>query len=292
MNDAIGEHAPAKVNLALHVTGRRADGFHLLDTLVVFAEAGDRIHAAPAESDGFAVSGPFGPGVPAGGDNLVVKARDLLRGIAGENAFPVRIALQKNLPAASGIGGGSSDAAATLRALARLWSLPLLPGELAGVALRLGADLPMCLAARALRARGIGEDLTPAPGLPVIDMVLVNPGVAVATPAVFAKLPSRDNPPLALLPATPGFAALVDWLAAARNDLEAPAVAVAPEIAGCLAALRQGGAALARMSGSGATCFGLYPSPAEAARAAEKIAAAQPSWYVRATRTVDKEASP
>ena len=286
MNDAIGEHAPAKVNLALHVTGRRADGYHLLDTLVVFAEAGDRIRVAPAESDGFAVTGPFGRDVPNDDTNLVLKARELLRGIAGGRAFPVRIELEKTLPVASGVGGGSSDAAAALRALARLWGVPLSAEELASTALRLGADLPMCLAARTLRAQGIGEALMPAPGLPALDMVLVNPGVAVATPAVFGQLRSRDNPPLGPLPATAGFAALTGWLATMRNDLEAPAVAAAPQIADALAALRENGAALARMSGSGATCFGLYPSREDAARAAGKIAATRPSWYVRATRTV------
>ena len=240
--------------------------------------------------DSLAVGGPFGPLVPTDGSNLVARARDLLRGIAGARAFPVRIELEKNLPPASGIGGGSSDAAAALRALARLWDVRLPADELAHAALRLGADLPMCLAARSLRARGIGEALTPVSGLPAFDMVLVNPGVAVATPSVFARLESRSNPPLTVPPAEPDFAAFVEWLAAARNDLERPAIAVAPQIASVLAALGESGAALARMSGSGATCFGLYPSQADAARAAGKIAAAQPSWYVRATRTIEKEA--
>lgn len=283
---ATGEHAPAKVNLALHVTGRRADGYHLLDTLAVFTGAGDRIRAAAAGSDGFAVSGPFAADIPADGANLVVRARDLLRGIAGANARPVRIELEKSLPAASGLGGGSSDAAATLRALCRLWGLSLSAADLAAAALPLGADLPMCLAARTLRARGIGEALAPVEGLPGLDMVLANPGVAVATPAVFAALAGRASPPLAALPARPDFARVVEWLAAARNDLEAPAVSIAPAIASCLAALRHSGAALARMSGSGATCFGLYPSRQDAARAAAAIAAGQPAWYVRATRTL------
>lgn len=283
---ATSEHAPAKVNLALHVTSRRGDGYHLLDTLVVFTGTGDRIRATAAESDGFAVAGPFAADIPADGSNLVLRARDLLRGVAGARARPVRIELDKALPAASGVGGGSSDAAATLRALSRLWGLSLSAGDLATIALPLGADLPMCLAARTLRARGVGEALAPVDGLPRLDMVLVNPGVAVATPAVFAALASRANPPLAPLSARPDFSTLVEWLAAARNDLEAPAVSIAPAIASCLAALRQSGAALARMSGSGATCFGLYPSRQDAARAAAAIAAGQPSWYVRATRTI------
>lgn len=283
---ATSEHAPAKVNLALHVTGRRADGYHLLDTLVVFTGTGDRIRVATADSDGFTVTGPFAADIPADGANLVLRARDLLRGVAGARATPVRIELDKALPAASGIGGGSSDAAAALRALSRLWSLSFSAGDLAGMALPLGADLPMCLAACTLRAQGVGEALAPVDGLPGLDMVLVNPGVAVATPAVFAALANRANPPLAALPARPDFPALAEWLAAARNDLEAPAVTIAPEIGSCLAALRQSGATLARMSGSGATCFGLYPSRQDAARAAAAIAAGQPAWYVRATRTL------
>lgn len=285
----IGEDAPAKVNLALHVTGRRRDGYHLIDTLVAFAETGDRIDVRPAEEDSFAVRGPFAADVPAGPGNLVVAARDLLRGIAGARTFPVSIRLEKNLPVASGVGGGSSDAAAALRALARLWGLRLSPAGLAPAALALGADLPMCLAARTLLARGIGEALAPASGLPRLDLVLVNPGVAVATPAVFRALESRSNPPLAALPVRPDFTAILDWLAAARNDLEAPAVAIAPEIRTAIETLRDSGAALARMSGSGATCFGLYASPQDATRAAAAIAAGQPSWYVRATRTLEAD---
>lgn len=288
------EHAPAKVNLALHVTGRREDGYHLLDTLVAFTEAGDHIRAAPADVDSFTLSGPYAAAIPADASNLAVGARDLLRGLAGgglagERAFPVALALEKNLPAAAGIGGGSSDAAAALRALNRLWGLSLSTDALARIALPLGADLPMCVSARPLIAQGIGEALAPVAGLPALDMVLVNPGVAVATPDVFRALENRANPPLAALPPRPDFSALVDWLAAARNDLEAPAVTVAPEIAAALAALRENGAALARMSGSGATCFGLYPSPQDAARAGGAIAAARPAWYVRATRTIASE---
>lgn len=289
MPDTVSEHAPAKVNLALHVTGRREDGYHLLDTLVAFTEAGDHIRAAPAEGDSFTLSGPYAAAIPADGANLAIRARDLLRGVAGGQAFPVAIGLEKNLPAASGIGGGSSDAAATLRALARLWGLSLSTGDLARIALPLGADLPMCVAARPLVAQGIGEALAPVSGLPALDMVLVNPGLAVATPSVFRALENRANQPLALLPLPPDFSALVDWLAAARNDLEAPAVTVAPAIATVLAALRESGAALARMSGSGATCFGLYPSRHDAAQAANAIAAACPAWYVQATRTIASE---
>jgi 4-diphosphocytidyl-2-C-methyl-D-erythritol kinase len=225
--------------------------------------------------------------VPADDANLVVRARDLLRRMAGARAFPVSIELEKNLPVASGIGGGSSDAAAALRALARLWGLALSVDELGQAGLQLGADLPMCVAARTLRAQGVGEEIVAVTSLPALDMVLVNPGVAVATQAVFGQLQSRRNSALPALPVAAGFAALASWLATTRNDLEAPAIAAAPQIASVLAALRGSGAAFARMSGSGATCFGLYPSRKDAARAAERIAAAQPSWYVQATRSIE-----
>lgn len=288
MAGTISETAPAKVNLALHVTGRRGDGYHLLDTLVVFAEAADRVTVRPAAGDTLTLTGPFAGGLPADDANLVARARDMLRARAGGRAFPVAIALEKNLPVAAGIGGGSSDAAATLRALARLWGLGLGADELAGAALALGADLPMCLAAEPLVARGIGEALTPVAGLPQLHMVLANPGVAVATPAVFGALTRRDGAALPALPARPDFAGLAGWLSATRNDLEAAAAALAPDIASCLAALRGSGAALARMSGSGATCFGLFGSRQDAARAAAAIAAARPSWYIAATRTTER----
>lgn len=286
MADFICEHAPAKVNLALHITGRRADSYHLLDTLVVFTKAGDRVRVRKATRDSFSVTGPFCDGVPPDGDNLVLRARELARKLAGDRASPIYIELEKNLPVASGIGGGSSDAAATLRALNRLWGMSLSLPALARAAISLGADLPMCLAAETLIARGIGEDVSPVPDLPAIALVLVNPGVAIATPAVFSTLENRNNAPLPPLPTGWDYDMFVNWLAATRNDLEAPALAIAPEVATALAALRNMGASLARMSGSGATCFGLFNSAQNAARAASAIAAAQPSWYVMATTTI------
>jgi 4-diphosphocytidyl-2-C-methyl-D-erythritol kinase len=281
------EHAPAKINLALHVTGRRGDGYHLLDTLVVFAEFGDKISARRSEVDRFELTGRFAHAI-AGGDNLVLQSRDLLRKIGGGGMQPVSIRLEKNLPIASGLGGGSSDAAATLKALARLWGLDIQSDDLARDALSLGADLPMCLAARSLIARGIGEEIAPVGGLPPLSLVLVNPGVAVSTPEIFRTLERRDSPPLQELPPRPGLDELVGWLTASRNDLEPAAIAIAPQIADALGALRRSGAALARMSGSGATCFGLYATEAEAARAARQIAAARPGWFVEATRTMEK----
>ncbi|MDV7145172.1 4-(cytidine 5'-diphospho)-2-C-methyl-D-erythritol kinase [Tropicimonas sp. TH_r6] len=268
--------APAKVNLTLHVTGQRPDGYHLLDSLVVFADSGDRITVAPAPETRFSVTGPRAEGVPTDASNLVLKAATLMA------CAPSEITLEKRLPAASGIGGGSADAAATLRALCQLYHLPLPSAE---EALRLGADVPVCLQGRAIRMSGIGERLDPVPALPPLPAVLVNPGVEVSTPEVFQKLTRRDNPPMRDIPAgLTGPNELAAWLAAQRNDLEAPARSLAPEISHTLAALAATQACLlARMSGSGATCFGLYPDAESAEFAAESLRAAQPDWWVLPT---------
>lgn len=288
----ISRLAPAKINLALHVTGRREDGYHLLDMLVAFAAHGDTIRVEAAETDRFTVSGRFCAGIPLDGGNLVLKARDALRAHCGTGLPPVAIHLEKNLPVASGIGGGSSDAAATLLALAEFWNLT--PGfdELGTLGLTLGADLPMCLHGGAhgtpLAARGIGEALTPAGGLPALPMLLVNDGTAIATPDVFRALKNRDNPPLAPLPAQSaqaGIAALCGWLAETRNDLLPAALALAPHIARKLETLRATGALHAQMSGSGATCFAIFPDDETAARAAAAIRDRNPGWFVTATRT-------
>ena len=286
MSEMIVEHAPAKINLALHVTGQRADGYHLLDTLVVFTKEGDCIRMRKSAQDRFSVTGRFGGSLPQDGQNLVLQARDLARRLAGARAFPVDIELEKNLPIASGIGGGSSDAAATLRALNQLWQLHTPSQELAQMALSLGADLPMCLAAKSVRASGIGEVLSPVASLPSLALVLVNPGIAVATPSVFKALNKRDNPTLPPLPQQWNDKMVSSWLGTTRNDLEDAALSIAPQIGTALAALRQSGATLARMSGSGATCFGLFNSLQDAADAASTIAAGQPSWYVEATTTI------
>ena len=264
--------APAKVNLALHVTGRRDDGYHLLDSLVAFADAGDRLTVRLSDAPALDLRGPMAAGVPAGDDNLVLRAARLM-------AAPVRVTLDKNLPAAAGMGGGSSDAAACLRAVAQLTGQALPDAAtLAG----LGADVPVCLAARAARMRGIGDDVTVLPDFPPLRAVLVNPGVAVPTGAVFAALERADNAPMpATLPRWPDAGALIDWLARQRNDLQAPAVARAPVIGAVLDALgARPGCVLARMSGSGATCFGLFHDAAAARDAAAALA--RPGWWVRA----------
>jgi 4-diphosphocytidyl-2-C-methyl-D-erythritol kinase len=268
------EAAPAKVNLALHVVGRRDDGYHLLDSLVCFPGIGDLLEAEPARGLSLAVSGPFGDGLGTGADNLVIRAAEAMRP-PGRGAA---LMLVKRLPVAAGIGGGSADAAAALRLLARLWGVAV-PGPEALLAL--GADVPVCLGARAARMGGIGEVLAPV-ALPAFWLVLVNPRVPVATGAVFASLAGRYGEGLGDVPARFASAgALVGWLAARRNDLEAPAVAAVPVIAEVLAALAaQPGCGLARMSGSGATCFGMFAEAAEARAAAAAIAAAAPGWWV------------
>ena len=269
----IEELAPAKVNLTLHVTGRREDGYHLLDSLVVFADVGDLVTVREADEPGFTVTGPQAGHVPVDASNLVLRAAALFSDARAE------IRLDKHLPAASGIGGGSADAAATLRALCRLRGSPLPTAE---QVLALGADVPACLTGRAVRLRGIGERLDPVPVLPPLPAVLVNPGVAVSTPAVFARLAQRENPSMPDLPVSFNDAgALALWLAAQRNDLEPPACALAPVIGDVLARLRAvPDCLLARMSGSGATCFGLFPDADAAERAAAALVAVRPEWWV------------
>ena len=269
------ELAPAKVNLSLHVTGQRADGYHLLDSMVVFTQAGDLLEEVAPET-GLVIAGPEGAGLTTGPENLVSRAA-LLMGVS-EPA----LRLVKNLPVAAGIGGGSSDAAATLRLLARITGKPLPPMQ---EILALGADVPACLAGAPCRMQGIGEVLTLLPPLPPFWLVLVNPRVAVSTPQVFRSLNNRNNAPMpADLPHWPDVYALADWLHGQRNDLEAPARALAPVISQVLRALAENpDCALARMSGSGATCFGIFPTEQAASAAAQMVQERHPDWWVVAT---------
>lgn len=266
--------APAKINLTLHVIGQRADGYHLLDSLVVFADLGDRLTLTPADAPALHVAGPMAKGVPNGPENLVLRA-------AASMGVRLDIRLDKHLPAAAGIGGGSSDAAAVLRGIAALrpdLGLPMDQG------LSLGADVPVCLRARAARMEGIGERVTPVDDLPPLHAVLVNPGVAVSTAAIFRGLARKDNPPMpAVLPGWSDAAALALWLAGQRNDMQAAAVAEAPVVGQVIAAIAAtDGCLLARMSGSGATCFGLYADAERAGLATASLA--RPGWWVRAVR--------
>ncbi len=262
--------APAKVNLYLHVTGRRADGYHLLDSLAVFPAVGDLVGVEPAEELALRISGRFGAVLQAESDNLLLRAARCLRPGAG-----VALTLEKNLPVASGIGGGSADAAAALRLLARHWDIST---PLQEAALALGADVPVCLDSVPARMEGIGEALSPAPRLPRFGIVLVNPGVAVATPAVFKARQGGFSAPAELPAAWHDASEMAAALGRLTNDLQAPAVALQPVIGEVLHELENlPGALLARMSGSGATCFAIFANPEEAAAAAEKIS--RPGWW-------------
>lgn len=279
--------APAKLNLALHVTGRRSDGYHLLDMLVSFADeaAADVVHAQASDEDSFTVTGPFGVALAdtPQSANLVLKARNLYRSRFG--LTPLAITLEKNLPVASGVGGGSADAAATLLACATLAGAAPGLDHLVSAGLSLGADVPMCLVGKPARVSGVGDIIAPVANFPSLAAVLVNPGTAVATASAFAALARRDHAPLPDLPAgTITATAITDWLGAqTRNDLFEPAAQIAPVIVDVLAALSASGAQFARMSGSGATCFGLYGNRETAQNAASAIRTSQPDWWVTAT---------
>lgn len=266
--------ARAKINLALHVTGQRADGYHLLDSLVCFADFGDELCANPSESLSLSVVGPMAKNVPDGADNLVLRAACLL-----DPSLGAAIELTKRLPMAAGIGGGSSDAAACLTALSKLWDVPL--PDAADV-LTLGADVPVCLAGETARMRGIGDEITPV-NMPALQAVLVHPGIGLSTPQVFSQLKNKSNAPLGAVPTSNSFAEWCEFLTAARNDLEAPAVACAPIVAEVLAELvRVKSCALARMSGSGSTCFGLFKTKQEAEKTAETLKISHPNWWIKA----------
>ena len=273
------EAAHAKINLTLRVVGRRADGYHLLDSLVAFAGAADCLAAEAEPLLALALDGPFAAGLAAGPDNLVLRAARALADAAGIPPA-ARLVLTKNLPVASGIGGGSADAAAALRLLARLWSVTIAPERMADIAAGLGADVPVCLASRSLRMRGIGERLSAAPDLPACGIALVNPGAALATAAVFRALDAGFSAEAELPEAWPDAAVMARDLAALGNDLEPPACRLCPPIGDVIAALRaMPRCLLARMSGSGATCFGLFPDAAAASRAAASLAVAEPGWW-------------
>ncbi|WP_299563560.1 4-(cytidine 5'-diphospho)-2-C-methyl-D-erythritol kinase [uncultured Sulfitobacter sp.] len=262
---AIESFASAKVNLSLHVTGQRNDGYHLLDSLVVFANIGDRLSFDSAPTLSIETSGPFAQGVPVDAGNLVWRAAEL----AG---WTGRIRLEKNLPHGAGIGGGSADAAAVLRQFGG-----------AARAAELGADVPVCLNNAPQRMRGIGDQLDPVRGLPQFELLLVNPHIEVPTGAVFAGLREKTNAPMErILPQFDNLATLCRWLARQRNDLEAPARTIAPQIDDVLAAMDD--ALLARMSGSGATCFGIYEN---AAHAEARIRTARPDWWVMRGRCLN-----
>ncbi|MEQ1770852.1 MAG: 4-(cytidine 5'-diphospho)-2-C-methyl-D-erythritol kinase [Devosia sp.] len=285
MDDLLVEAAPAKVNLALHVTGRRTDGYHTLESLVAFAGIGDELEARSAPADSLKVTGPFAPALGNGDGNLVTRAVAAFR-----SRWPhaveqgLSLTLRKNLPVAAGLGGGSADAAAALRLMADLSSQPIAPRDLSALALSLGADVPACLLSRPCEIRGVGEIITPLAAFPDCHAVLVNPLVPVVTADVFRRLQSRDNPGLPEQtdpmnrPVQLGI-----WLGETRNDLEPPAIAMVPQIGVLIGHLAKvEGCILARMSGSGATVFGLFGSSARAHQAAHDLRDKFPGHWVAA----------
>ena len=274
--------ARAKVNLYLHITGKRADGYHLLDSLIVFADTGDEISLAPADRLSMTIDGPFAAGLSAGSDNLVLRAAQALQEVTNTRSGAA-IRLTKNLPVASGIGGGSADAAATLDGLCGLWNVAPGRAALLQIAARLGADVPVCLDGVASFVGGIGEELAPARGLPPAWLLLANPKVATPTPAVFkarqgpfSKAARWSEPPR-------DFAEFASRLRSSANDLTEAAISVTPAIRDVLVALAAlPGCVLARLSGSGATCFGLFADEAAARAAETKLHSARPDWWVAA----------
>ncbi len=279
------EAAPAKINLALHVTGRRPDGYHTLETLVAFAELGDELTVLPAASDSLAVTGPFARTLVGAPNNLVLRAVAAFRARwPGRLPDGLSLTLAKNLPVAAGLGGGSADAAAALRLCAMLAGDTSDAADLLDLAAGLGADVPMCLFSRPARVGGIGESIAPLAAFPACHVVLVNPLEPVATAEVFRRLHRPDNaglPPLGEPLTRPAQLGL--WLDGTRNDLEPPAIALVPAIAPLIAELgAASGCMFARMSGSGATVFGLFGSAAQAHQAAHELRDSHPAHWVAA----------
>lgn len=286
------EAAPAKINLSLKVLGRRSDRYHELQSLVVFADCGDLLTAEPADDLTLGIVGPFAAALAGEGDNLVLQAANFLCDHLGMKRG-ARLTLEKNLPVASGIGGGSADAAAALRLLPKLWNAHVEVSALASLALCLGADVPVCLDAAPALMWGKGELIARIEALPPFWLVLANPGVALSTAEVFKALDAPDMiemQPGPQLPAMKGLDDLLAWLAAHGNDLEAPAMKLAPAVAETIAALKAPRACrLARMSGSGATCFGIFADEAAARAAASEISAAHSDWWVVASSVLSPD---
>ena len=285
MGETFTEAAPAKINLALHVTGRRPDGYHSLEMLVAFAEVGDELEATSAKKDSLSITGPFAAGLGNGETNLVLRALSAFRQ-RWPGALPDGLALRlaKNLPIAAGLGGGSADAAAALRLFAAMADTDIAFADLLDLSRGLGADVPMCLYSRPAEVRGIGEIVLPLKHFPACHIVLVNPLVPVVTADVFRRLERRDNPGLPdvgdplMRPAQLGL-----WLDETRNDLEPPAIAMVPTIGDLIDQLDgASGCILSRMSGSGATVFGLFGSSAQAHQAAHDLRETWPGYWVAA----------
>ncbi len=283
-NESVPVFAPAKINLFLHVGAKRADGYHDICSLAAFADVGDRVEGERAGDLSLTISGPFAASLSAGEDNLVMRAARALQAWAranGRQTDGARLRLEKNLPSASGIGGGSSDAAAALKLLDRVWRLNMSDTDLASVGTTLGADVPVCLIGRGALMEGIGDRLTLWPTLPKFPVVLVNPGVSVLTADVFRTLETRNGADAPALVEFKSPGEVAAWLGIRRNDLEAPARRIAPLIGEVLAEISATPSCLvARMSGSGATCFGIFESDDAASAAAGALSSHHPHWWV------------
>ena len=264
--------APAKINLTLHVTGQRPDGYHLLDSLVMLTDVGDHVQVQRSDRLTFTVIGPNAAGIPSDDSNLVVRAAVML-GLGAD------ITLEKHLPAAAGIGGGSSDAAACIRALAASYDVPLPDVQ---ALLSLGADVPVCMNNGLTRMQGIGEAISVLGEPPDWPMILVNPGVDVATGPIFSRLSRKDNAPMSgAFPLTGSQEEQIAWLLQQRNDLQEPAILTTPLVGKVLEALNEmDGCLMARMSGSGATCFAIMASDELRTLAVEHLRSAEPEWWV------------
>ncbi|CAM1631026.1 C-terminal domain [Bartonella apihabitans] len=283
---------PIKINLALHVVGERNDGYHLLDSLVCFSFEGDVLSYKPAKTNSFSIIGPQSVALTVDADNLVSRARDVFVKKFPSKSEPCQLILEKNLPVASGIGGGSGDAAGVFALLKQQWQIEASDQELFELGLTLGADVPMCLSAflncRSLRVSGIGEKLQPVDCCK-IPMVLVNHGQSISTPEIFKLLGNRKSAALDIdVSNLSNLHSLVNELNKTHNDLYECARLLAPELDNVLGILDENGALLSRMSGSGATCFGIYENIKRAEEAASKIKSQKPDWFVKAVETTGK----
>ena len=283
-NGSIIITAPAKLNLYLHIISRRQDGFHNLDSLVAFASISDYVEALPDVDLKLIITGPFAGELGPIEGNLVLRAAQALQKI-GRVYNGAKLILTKNLPVAAGMGGGSSNAAATLRALVRLWDLECSHEELNSIALTLGADVPICLYGRAAFVSGIGERIRPAPVLPSANLVIINPRIRISTPAVFKARQGRFSRPVREPVRFDSIENLANQLAQNCNDLTQPAILIEPAIKAVLAALESASdCLLSRMSGSGGSCFGVFEKECQAAKAAADIAKQHPEWWIKTAK--------
>ena len=279
----ISVFAPAKINLYLHITAKRDDNYHLIESLIVFANYGDKITVTPSEKFELQINGQFAPYIKPNNDNLVIKAAMLLAKASGIKPTG-NIKLTKNLPIASGIGGGSADAAAALLALRKLWDIPISNEDMSNLAIELGADVAICLHGTASIVTGIGEKINPAPILPKFWLVLVNPNLLVSTAEVFAAYKDKFSTPQPMNTQPKDLEELISLLSNRGNDLTGASISIAPVIKEVIEVLEATpNTVLSRLSGSGATCFAIFRTKSDAEAAARKLARKYPKWWVRAT---------